>query len=352
MKKDHPYRSQPAKAFWRQTVSEPHFLSITDWYEKKWPITDARISAAGSCFAQHLGRYLRNSGFDFQDFERPPVGLKPERWLDYGYNMYSARYGNVYSPMQLLQLMQRASGTFQPQETAWEHKGGVVDPFRPTIEPDPFGSVKELEACRESHLAAVSQLFRQTDLFVFTLGLTEAWRSKTDGSVYPVCPGTNGGAFDDSRYEFVNFNYKDTVGALKQFIKLARDINKDMRFLLTVSPVPLVATATTKQVLVASSYSKAVLRAAAGFLADTYDFIDYFPSYEIISSHVMRGTFYKPDLRDVMDAGVEHVMKQFFSVHVPPQKAEQKAPVPANTEDEDDVMCDEILLEAFGDGKR
>jgi len=28
------------------------------------------------------------------------------------------------------------------------------------------------------------------DLFVFTLGLTEAWLNARDGTVYPMCPGT------------------------------------------------------------------------------------------------------------------------------------------------------------------
>lgn len=352
MSQQHPYKLLPAKSFWRQTVSKYNFLEIRDWYTKKWPISNARISTAGSCFAQHIGRHLRGGGFNYNDLELPPPSLDQSRWQEYGFNMYSARYGNIYSPRQLLQLLLRALGEFSPHETAWEHAGGFVDPFRPTIEPVPFSCKEEVEACRDSHLKAVVRLFEQTDVFVFTLGLTEAWISKVDGAVFPLCPGTKGGEFDSERYEFVNFSYPEVRADLEAFMKRARAINSGMRFIFTVSPVPLMATATNNQVLVATSYSKSVLRAAAGYLADRYQYVDYFPSYEIISSHVMHGAFYEPDMRSVVDAGVDHVMKQFFREHAPPGTGQAKG-CPPNPlqDDEDDVLCDEVLLAAFGDQK-
>ena len=139
---------------------------------------------------------------------------------------------------------------------------------------------------------------------------------------------------------------------LEKFMKLARQLNRKMRFMFTVSPVPLMATATTEQVIVASQYSKAVLRAAAGHLAHKYALVDYFPSYEIISSHVMRSQFYNADMRTVSQAGVNHVMAQFFSAHTPPAQrpavANKKRRPPHTTLPTTDVHCDEELLSVFG----
>jgi hypothetical protein len=349
---DHPYKAQPAKAFWPRAVASRHYLEVDAWYTKKWPIADARVATAGSCFAQHIGRYLRNSGYHFVDVERPPAGLGKSHWLDFGYDMYSARYGNVYSPRQLLQLLQRALGEFRPEEPAWAHEDGFVDPFRPTIEPKPFRSAEEMTSCRATHLHAVSKIFEQADLFVFTLGLTEAWQSSIDGAVFPVCPGTQGGQFDSARHRFVNFGFQEVVDDMQAFFARVRSINPAMRFLLTVSPVPLMATATQDNVIVATSYSKAVLRAAAGHLAQVHEFVDYFPSYEIISSHPGRGMFYEPDLRSVVNAGVAHVMAQFFKEHVPPgRKARPRAKAAAPADDAEDVVCDELILASFGEGK-
>ncbi len=345
---DHPYRHQPEKAFWRKVVQDTYPLDITHWYSKKFTLDKQRIATAGSCFAQHIGRELREKGFNYVDVEPAPGFLNKAHWLDFGYGMYSARYGNVYTPRQLLQLTQRALGEFSPVESAWNHGVGFVDPFRPTIEPEPFSSIDEVELHRKHHLASVAGLFEVTDVFVFTLGLTEAWLSSQDGAVYPVCPGTAGGEFDAGKYKFINFSFPEVRKDMEDFIVRVRQINPRMRFLLTVSPVPLMATATGQQVVVATTYSKSVLRAVAGLLADKYPYVDYFPSYEIISAPVMRGQFYNPDMRTVARVGVDHVMKQFFKEHAPPFKKQANLNA-VEEKNEDDVICDEELLAVFGE---
>lgn len=344
---DHPYRHQPQKAFWRQAVQERHCLEIRDWYTRKWPIGELAIATAGSCFAQHIGRRLRAGGFHYLDAEPAPGFLPPQRHLDFGYGMYSARYGNVYTTRQLLQLLQRALGEFTPAEGAWRAGAGWVDPFRPTIEPEPAGSVEELDTLRRAHLQAVAGLFEQADLFVFTLGLTEVWLSRRDGAAYPLCPGTQGGEFDPAAHVFANLGYEEVVADLEAFIARARAIRPQLKFLLTVSPVPLAATAGPDHVISATSYSKSVLRAAAGHLAARHDFVDYFPSYEIVSSTPMRGAFFNPDLRTVVEAGVEHVMAQFFDQHPPPGRP--PAAARAEAASAEDVVCDEEILAAFGE---
>ena len=44
MSQDHPYRAQPAKAFWRQTVPGGDGRDIGEWYTRKWPIDEARVA--------------------------------------------------------------------------------------------------------------------------------------------------------------------------------------------------------------------------------------------------------------------------------------------------------------------
>lgn len=345
---DHPYRHQPQRAFWRQAVQERHFLEIRDWYQRKWPITEMSIATAGSCFAQHIGRRLRSREFRYLDAEPAPAFLPAERHLEFGYGMYSARYGNVYTTRQLLQLLQRALGEFSPVEQVWESGSGWVDAFRPTIEPEPAASVEEVDALRTAHLEAVGRLFEKADLFVFTLGLTEVWLSRRDGAAYPLCPGTQAGHFDPSEHVFANLSYVDVVSDLEAFLVRARSIRPELKVLLTVSPVPLAATASGQHVVAATSYSKSVLRAAAGYLAEKYPFVDYFPSFEIVSSTPMRGAFFNPDLRTVVEDGVEHVMRQFFAQHPPPTPSAQAADAPASPED---VACDEEILAAFGEAR-
>jgi hypothetical protein len=257
--------------------------------------------------------------------------------------MYSARYGNVYTSRQMLQLLQRATGEFVPGMSAWAHQDGVVDPFRPVIEPEPFESIAEVERNRNEHLKRVIALFETADLLVFTLGLTETWSAAADGAVFPLAPGVAGGQYDPAEYNFINLTFADVIADIEQLFTRAREINPDMHFMLTVSPVPLAATATEEHVVVATSHSKAVLRAACGELAAGHAYVDYFPSYEMIASPVMRGMFYGPRGRDVTQEGVDHVMQQFFAAHgiVPSERTLDTPP-----SEQVDPECEEELLAA------
>ena len=186
-------------------------------------------------------------------------------------------------------------------------------------------------------------------MFVFTFGLTEAWVGIEDGAVYPTCPGTIAGVFDPQRYRFHNFTFSETITDIEEFIAFARKLNPTMRFLFTVSPVPLTATAAGGHVLQASVYSKSVLRAACGEICDRYPFVDYFPSYELVASHPFRAMFFDPNLRTVTGKGVSHVMNVFFST----QAGSEIAKGPANAHGYKappvgDVACDEAILEIFG----
>lgn len=309
-----------------------------------------RIGTAGSCFAQHISRELRGNGFNFVDVEPAPPLLPAELHQRFGYGMFSARYGNVYTSGQLWQLIRRAFARFSPVEEPWQHEGRWFDPFRPSIEPEGFASREELEASRASHLRQVRTLFQSIDVFVFTLGLTESWQSVADGAVFPMCPGTVAGTFDPARYVFANAGYPEVLDAMSRVINFLRRINPSLRFILTVSPVPLTATASGHHVLVATAQSKAVLRAVAGELARRHEFVDYFPSYEIVTSPANQGRFFEENLRSVRPEGVKTVMSTFFATLCRPA-SDDVAPVQDDASAEfdpmdEDVLCDEARLDA------
>lgn len=351
---ENPYVGLPKSAFWKSAISNVSALEMEGIYDPKFPISKSmEICAAGSCFAQHIGRQFKERGYSFVDLEKSINLMEKDDLNRFGFDMYSARYGNIYSIRQLLQLFQRANGSFTPEETYWETNGRWYDPFRPSIEPNGFSSLAELQMDLEYHLSRINLLLKSCKIFVFTFGLTEGWINKSDGSVLPTCPGTIAGDFDDNKYEFHNFTHGEVLADTEAFIEYARTINPDLKFLFTVSPVPLTATASGQHVLPATIYSKSVLRGVCGELSQKYDFVDYFPSYELVSSHPMRSMFYNPNLRSVASKGVAHVMSVFFNaIGEEPSVASQPVtskPEEASTDDEERIHCDELLLEAFGE---
>ncbi len=312
-----PYVGLGARAFWKTGVVESAYPP-PDLYRPRWALDRKdKIVTAGSCFAQHVGRALRKAGFQVVDTE--PASSDPrdlgERAAEYGYGLYSARYGNVYTVRQLSQLLAEAHGGLTPGDVVWEKDGRYYDALRPNTEPAGFASAKEVLKARKAHLAAVRVAFAQADVFVFTMGLTEAWTHKVTGQVYPVAPGVLAGMFDPDLHVLRNFRLADIRADFDAVLGMLAAINPRLRVLLTVSPVPLTATATGEHVLVATTYAKSVLRACAGDLCADNAQIDYFPSYEIVTSTKAAGHFFEPNLRSVSAAGVASVMRAFLAAH-------------------------------------
>ena len=330
----HPYANIQRYQRWRQGVANvsPHELD---------PVTKAgftislgqRIATAGSCFAQHIGRILADSLFVV---ETPVFGEAAT---------FSARYGNIYTARQLVQLFDRAFDIIRPVDSAWLRADGKwADPFRPEIEPDGFSSIEAVEAARTKHLSAVAQLFRELDVLVFTLGLTEAWQSRADRMVYPTAPGVSAGVMDDAHYEFVNFTVEDVVSDIEQFSWKLAGINPLGRIILTVSPVPLIATYEDRHILVSTTYSKSVLRVAAETVARHISQVEYFPSYEIITGNFNRGQYFSSDLRSITSDGVEHVMRVFLN-HYMPHRRKAASHFEQEILSGMEIICDEEKLD-------
>jgi len=349
MARSHPYRGLPDPQFWSRAVTWAPPGGLDPVIATKFRVgPDDRVGTMGSCFAQHLSRHLSRSGLNYFVPEQAPAAMADHDAQARQYGVFSARYGNVYTVGQAVQLFQRAYGTFVPAEAPWARGDVLVDPFRPLVEPDGFADAAALDADRELHLAATRSVFEDSDVLVFTLGLTEAWRSKDDGAVFATAPGVNGGEWDPERYEFVNFGIDDVRAGLFELCELIRSVNPDVRILLTVSPVPLIATYENRHVLVSTTASKAVLRVAADEAHARFDFVDYFPSYEIISAASSPRNYYAPDLREVEDVGVAHVMRSFTRHYIDglPWEAAPAAPVAPAATGPRSVVCDEETIAA------
>lgn len=345
----HPYSDLSATAFWRSGVAEADPAALAGLHYPKFALDpQVGIATAGSCFAQHVGRALREAGMKVLDSEPRPRACPLSVARAYGYGVYSARYGNIYTVRQLVQLLRDAVADHADPADIWPHGGRFFDALRPTIEPGGFASLDEALALRHAHLQAVRQLLAQTSCLIFTLGLTECWADRDSGRIYPTCPGVVAGRFDPARHVFVNLRHGDVLADLAEARRLLQGLNPGMRMILTVSPVPLTATASGGHVLAATARSKAVLRAAADEFAADHADVDYFPAYEIVTNPAARGRFFRPNLREVTAEGVQAVMSCFLAAHglaVQPRPRLATIAVSAS-EAAEDVICEEILLEA------
>lgn len=359
-----PYSDLPPSAFWRSAVAEPDPAQIRGLWQPKFLLEkDAGVSTYGSCFAQHIGRALSARGYNWLNTEQPPEGISIETARDYNYGIFSSRTGNIYTTTLLLQWAQWAFEDAPVPDEIWQDGDRFYDPFRPRIEPGGFESPEEVLRLRAATLDAFRRSVTEAGVFVFTLGLTERWINQDGGYEYPMCPGTAGGRFDPDQHQFDNLDYRATIEALRQALAILRKANRELRFILTVSPVPLTATASGEHVLTATTRSKSILRAVAGRVAEMRADTDYFPSYEIITSPVFGGRFFERNLRSVTAEGVDFVMNSFFRDMADQfgqgddtlDDGQMGGIAPKDTGEEqaaaDRLVCEEELLAAFGQDK-
>jgi hypothetical protein len=351
-----PYAGLPPHRFWKNAVAEvatPRDVSPLN--RALGVITpQSRVATAGSCFAQHISRTLLAQGLQYYVAETAPADMSEDEARTRHYGVFSARYGNVYTARQLLQLWQMAYGEFVPEESAWRDRDGAfVDPFRPNIG-ESFSSEAAVLESRRDHLAAVRRMFETLDVFVFTLGLTESWMRRSDGAVYPVAPGVVSQHANYAEYRFHNFTHDEVRGDLIEFLGRLFRVNPRARVILTVSPVPLIATYEDEHVLSATTYSKSVLRSVAQELAHAFRTVTYFPSFEIITGAYSKGAYFEDDQRNVRPAGVAHVMNVFMRTLVAGSEAavpeiddgdiDSRSELLREIKDSADVVCDENLI--------
>lgn len=345
-----PYKNLRNHQFWRRAVAGVERFRFDPVIETRFRIAPTQsVATAGSCFAQHISNRLSRIGFNYLVTERGEH-LDAAARKEENYGVFSARYGNLYTSRQLLQLLEECQGQRTPAEAIWRRNDGrYVDALRPQITPAGHAGEDEVLASRATHLAAVKEMFATCDIFVFTLGLTETWRSRIDGTVYPLAPGVAGGDFDPQRHEFINLDIHDVLQDMEQFMAGLRAINPNVRVILTVSPVPLIATYENRHVLVSTTYSKSVLRVAAEMLyRNNPDWVEYFPSYEIITGNYNNSGYYESDYRGINAIGVDHAMRCFLAHYtaqteaaLSTSKGAATIAAPADT----DVVCDEEAID-------
>ncbi len=290
-------------------------------FTQKTPIMDkdTAIGAAGSCFAEEFSYAMQEKGFNYivteplADGENGVVNANVQTNPDMSPS--SANWGILFNLPSFTQLAERAFGvrTFKKmlaldQNNA--HQDLYLDPYREGIffsDPDAFEHDYAL------HLAAVRKAFETCEVFVITPGLSECWEYVEDGSILSRNPRS------ESLRALCRpkvLSLQDNIEALQRFIDIVRQHNPTIKFIISVSPVPFLATTRGDEmhVVEANSLSKATLRLAVDQVVRDNEDVFYFPSYELVTSCI--DDPWEDDRRHVKRSTVEKVVSLFETMFV------------------------------------
>jgi len=253
---------------------------------------DTRVATIGSCFAVEIHSWLVDQGYSVVECEHRLA------WTT------SARFGNVFTTAQLRQCFGRAHGQFNPVERWWHWRGLVVEPYRARMA---WHSEAEAEASLAKHLDAVRRLVETAEVLICTVGLSETWRNRTDGSAYWRLPLN----YDPARHEFHRLDPAENLQNLEQTYAVLREHNPALQLVVTLSPVPLNQTFADESLAVADSYSKASLRVALHEFCRRHPEVVYFPAFEMVRD--LEIDPWQADRRHVKRDVVRRVMHRFMT---------------------------------------
>ena len=184
-----------------------------------------------------------------------------------------------------------------------------------------YDSVEEAEADFERHCTHSQRALQQAEVLILTLGLTEIWQDRVDGSVIslPSGPYVNEGG-DMGRYEFRVSRYGENLENLERIHEIMSQHNPDCKLLVTISPVNLWATFRKDlDVISASCNSKCTLRAAADEFVVRHENVHYFPAFEMATIYQpLSGQSFFADGREnyhVNKPTVKFIMRHFFEFY-------------------------------------
>jgi hypothetical protein len=263
---------------------------------------DDKFYAIGSCFARGLENSLVSHkiavGSVAPEFARlHPAGLG-----------FTNKY-NTYSILNELRWALDPEAVFPVDSIVQVTKTTWYDPHTTPIL-DLVGLKETLE--RRALLQVVTERIRRCRVVVITLGLAEVWRDVHADVSLNCTPIPSLFETEPDRYEFHLTGFAENWSNLEGiYALLLQHGHPDVRIIVTVSPIPLMDTFSTKDVVVANTWAKSLLRAVAEEWALAHGNVDYFPSYEIVHNSD-RAAMWEGDLRHVKGVGARHIIELFL----------------------------------------
>ena len=140
-----------------------------------------------------------------------------------------------------------------------------------------------------------------------TLGTNHVYRLKSTGEIVDNCEKRPAALFQEEE-----LSVDTCTDYLMQAVTLLRQVNPDIRIVLTVSPIRY-----RKYGYHASQLSKATLLLAVEKIrVNLCQSVAYFPTYEIVNDELRDYRFYKPDMLHPSDQAVEYIWQRLSETYL------------------------------------
>lgn len=258
--------------------------------------------AFGSCFGKYFVGYLASAGYNSWQ-------LPPERHSLCDQDLLFALGWTFENIFVIVQQFRSAFNEFTPQSKLW------------------FTRDKRFFEASEERREKIRQAFRQVDVFVITLGLSEVlFDTISNEPMWRTIPSR---LYEPGRHIYRVASVEETVRAFYEFDRLIETFFPNTRVIFTLSPIPLAATFRDQSSVTANAVSKAILRSAIEqfMSADSISSkrrYHYFPSYELVF-HLFDSPFL-PDNRHIRPDVASVILDLFSALYTDLPVSEHRMP--------------------------
>lgn len=237
----------------------------------------------GSCFTEHIGRYLQTHKFQ--------VLCNP--------------FGIVYNPYSMAHALEALCAgnvdefigeTFENQGVwnSWSFHSALGHPDRPTA-----------EASMHTAFSTARAQLLQTDVLCLTLGTADVFSLLENGQIVANNHKMPAALFVQNR-----MSVQAIVDQYTRVFAQIQTFRPDLKIVLSVSPVRHL-----RQGMIENQRSKAVLSLVCEALCGQHPNVSYFPAYEILMDDLRDYRFYAADMVHPNAQAVEYIWEIFGALY-------------------------------------
>jgi hypothetical protein len=237
-----------------------------------------QLLTSGSCFADDLGKWLRESKFN--------IDINP--------------FGTTYNPLCIHETLTQAilgqqlnDQKFVELNQTWYH----YDFHSQWSHADK----SILQSRLEKQLGYVGEKLGSIQTIILTYGTAWTYEHLTLNEIVANCHKIPGKNFKKNL-----LSQKRIIESFSGLYNIMKEVNPDVRFILTVSPVRHL-----KDTMELNQVSKATLRLACHTISTQLSDVEYFPSYEIMMDDLRDYRFYKEDMIHPNPTATHYIAQKF-----------------------------------------
>ena len=241
------------------------------------------VLCLGSCFAEMMGAKLAEAKFTTL---QNPLGI-------------------LYNPLSLANVVNMCLDTLH--QPAWSYAPHLERwhsfELHSLISHEEKG---ELQLKADSILSEARTFMEKSPLIILTFGTAVAYRHRESGQIVGNCH-----KYPTDTFQKELLGLPEMMAAYEALFQKLQASFPEINVILTVSPIRHI-----KDTLQLNGVSKALLRVLCNQLAEAYDWVTYFPSFEIMMDELRDYRFYSSDMLHPSSVAEDWIWEKFLQAYL------------------------------------